>query len=157
MRNKLKWLGSFLLVTTLLIGCSMYDDEGNANPPEENDHVDEDGSRENVEEIEEAPYPFLAFEVEVDIDGVNDAFEVEYEVKRNKTEASYDDKTEDVHLKDDEALDKLEPIFDTFTFDADSIEDEIYEQIIEGFSIDNYDEIEVEISFKDMTEIEFER
>ncbi len=157
MRNKLKWLGSFLLVALLLFGCSVYDDEGNANPPEENDNVEEDGSRENVEEIAEAPYPFLEFEVEVDIDGVNDAFEVEYEVKRNKTKASYDDKTEDVYLKDDEAMKKIEPIFDTFTFDEDSLEDDIYEQIIEGFSIDNYDEIEIEIRFKDMTEIEFER
>lgn len=159
MRKQLIWVGSFLLFTTLLIGCSIYDDEGNANPPEENGdtNTDSEESRDDVEEVVEAPYPFLEFEIEVDIDGVNDAFEAEYEVKRNTIDASYTDKSDDVDIKNEEAMEKLEPILDTFTFDENSSEDEIFEQVIEGFSIEDYDELEIEITFKDTTKIEIER
>lgn len=164
MRNKLIWFGAFLLIATLFTGCTWYEDEGNANPPEENENTetnkDADSSdelRENVDEIVDAPYSFLKIEVEVDIDGVDDALEMEYEVKRSKIKASYKDKSKKIDIKDEEAMNKLESILDGFTFDENSSEDEIIKDVIEGFSIDEYDEIEIEINFKDMTEIEIEQ
>lgn len=161
MRNKLAWIGSFILIIALLIGCSN-------DSPEENEDVDvnapdneekEDAAKEEVndDDVVDAPYSFTEIEVEVDMNGVNDALDVEYEVERYKIDASYKDKSEDIHLKDEEAMERLEPILDSFTFDENSSEDEILEQVLEGFSIDDYDEIEIEIKFKDNTKLDIER
>lgn len=168
MRHKLKWLSAFLIIATLLIGCSDNDDAQDAdtaNPPQETEDADtEKDSNNNTSKSEEkdtsvveAPYSFIDFEVEVDIDGVSDAFEADYEAERTKVDASYEDKAEDIKLKDEEAMEKLEPILDGFTFDESSSEDEILNEILDGFSIDNYDKIEIDITFKDGTEIDFER
>lgn len=160
MRNKLVWIGTLVLIITLLVGCSNDNleesDDVDVNAPD-NEKKADDTEEVNDDTVVDAPYSFTEIEVDVDMDGVNDALEVEYEVESHKVDASYKNKSEDVYLKDEEAMEHLEPILDSFTFDENSSEDEILEQILESFSIDAYDEIEIEITFKDNTKIEIER
>ncbi len=178
MRQNIKWLGILFIVPALLIGCSNDDgadqqqdgavqqNDGADNTTPDNDEGKDDATANNEgkndtttneETVVDAPYDFIDLEIDVDIDGVESALEVEYEVERSKIDASYENKADNIDLEDEEAMAEIEPIFNTFTFDENSSKDEILEQILDGFSIEAYDKIEIEVTFKDQSKLKFER
>ena len=99
---------------------------------------------------------FIFNESSLDVDyGVNDSFEVDYEVEESGVEASIEDR-DNKKIKGNEAYAKLEPIFKSFKFTSASTDQEIFSEVLKAFNLDeNYQDIEVEIHFTDGVNKEF--
>ncbi|MEG0451135.1 MAG: YusW family protein [Lysinibacillus sp.] len=144
----------FALPLSLLIlaGCNndkvtdVATDQGINNTPNE--------ATTNKDIIKAETFIFSEFSLDVDY-GVNDSFEVDYEVEESGIEASieYRDNKE---IKGNEAYKKLEPIFKAFKFTSASTDQEIFTEVLKAFDLDeNYQDIEVEIHFTDGVNKEF--
>ncbi|MEK4423716.1 YusW family protein [Solibacillus sp. FSL K6-1523] len=102
----------------------------------------------------EGAFNFNSFSLDVDY-GINDSFEVDYELERDGVEASIEDRNNKV-IKGNDAYTKLEPIFKSFQFTSTSTDQEIISEVLKAFDLDeNYQEIEVEIHFSDGVKKEF--
>lgn len=102
----------------------------------------------------EGAFHFDSFSLDVDY-GVNDSYEVDYELERDGVEASIEDRNNTV-IKGDEAYTKLESIFKSFKFTSTSTDQEIISEVLKAFGLDeNYKEFEVEIHFSDGVKKEF--
>ncbi|MHA6251570.1 YusW family protein [Oceanobacillus sp. CAU 1775] len=103
-------------------------------------------------------YNFVEFSLEVDVDQDEDVIDVEFETDADGTEAKYVDKSQDIDLTGDEAMDKLDSIFTTFNFDDVSSDDEIIREITEAFNIpENASNIDIDVEFQNGSERDIER
>ncbi|SHF98422.1 YusW-like protein [Ornithinibacillus halophilus] len=122
-----------------------------------------DGNTNNTEITEDSTtnsgYGFTNFELDADYDSIDDALDVDYENEKNdELEASYQDKAQDIDLKGDAAMEELDRIFSTFTFDENTSDDEVLNTVIEAFNLPvDAQEIELEIQFNSGTEKEYRR
>lgn len=104
-------------------------------------------------------YSFQKFELDVDYPDMEDAIEVEYDNEPgDEFEASYEDRTQDIRIHGDEAMNKLDKIFSTFDFDENTAEDEVLDAVVEAFEIrDDARKVELEIEFNNGVEKEYRR
>lgn len=139
------------LAALLLAACG--DDEEVTTAPE--NAPTEQEKEDTISTSENAPFNFAKFSLDVDY-GVTKNVEVDYSNESSGVEASYTNDTTDTNLTGDEAYSYLEPIFKTFTFDGSSSQDDVIQQVIDGFKLDqDFNELDVEITFDNGTEVEF--
>jgi len=120
------------------------------------------GTKDNTEDqaAAETPYGFLEFNLEANLEGYNDdeALDVEYEYETDEIEASYHDRLNDINLSGEDALTELDRVFSSFSFDENTPEDDILDEVLEEFNVlDEASEVELEIEFENGTELEYNR
>lgn len=127
----------------------------NDNQTTENDNA---GSTEKVDMNEKMGELDFA-EIELQIDYGHDQ-EYDAQVEKRSTgdyKAEIEDELNNTYLKGDEAFNELYPILETLDITADSSKDEVFSAVLKAFNLeDNYEEIEVEITFHDGTKLEYE-
>lgn len=100
-------------------------------------------------------FNFTKFNVDVRYDG-RKSFDAEYENEPSSVEAKIEDDLTDDVLNGDAAYTKLEPIFKNFTFTSATADEEIVQQVLQGFNLpDNYIEFDIDIEFTDGVKKEF--
>lgn len=160
MKNKLRWVGPMIVMMLIVAACGNNDEV--TNPPEnstaeQQQQETQTNDETNTDSRAEAPYAFIEFDLEVDLDDKKDAIEVEYEYETNETEASYDDYEQDIHLSGKEAIEKLDEIFSSFTFTEDTANEEVLNTVIEAFDIPEDATIDLDIEFPNGTEKEYKQ
>lgn len=175
-KTTLLWLGSFMLLSLLLVACGDKDEV--ENPPQnatdgeeqqtDNNNTDmndnaatDDGtdSPNNTNDNMDTIYGFKKFDLDADYPDANDALDVDFENETNENmEASYRDQSQGIDLNGDEAIKELDPIFSGFEFDENTPDDEVLDAVIKAFNIsEEATNIELEINFNNGTEKEYRR
>ncbi len=151
---KLKLLLAISFVMVILYGCNK--DEVKDVPT--NAPADQNASQQIGDTpTDQVTFNFLEFSLDVDY-SATESYEVEYENKKSGISAKLQDDRQNVKLQGDEAYTKLEPLFKQLNFDSTTPNDEVIDQVIKVFNIeDNYQSIEVEVEFMDGNEKEFKR
>ena len=90
--------------------------------------------------------------------GTQDEYDVELERNKDDTiEAEIEDSINGVKLKGTDAFNELYPMVKKLTIDQKTSKEDTIKEILDVFNMKNdYSKIEVEITFKDGTKIEFE-
>jgi hypothetical protein len=124
------------------------------DPPPSAPSQEDDLNTDNKQPVEDfSRINFTDFELDAEYPDMK-SYEVDYEYDRNNTmEAEIKDGLKDEELNGDEALDKLLEAFKQFTFTEESSEEEVLIQVIQGLELnEDYENIEVEVTFTDGTE-----
>ncbi|RJS59066.1 YusW family protein [Bacillus sp. PK3_68] len=138
----------FLLIIALPLAACANKDEAQNQP----DKAPVKGEGAN------ATYPFTSFDLDVDMDGADDAIDVSYEQDKEGTEASYVNKTNNQNLTGDQAMNALDEIFSSFTFNDTTPDDEVLRSVEEAFDIPkDAKSVEVDIDFTGGTEKKYSR
>ncbi|MGM9949751.1 MAG: YusW family protein [Lysinibacillus sp.] len=173
MMKKTKWLAVPLSVL-LLAACGNNNDkedvtnvpenaptEQNGNTTGTNDNNgtntnDNTGNNKTVSNAN-AAFDFTHFSVDADY-SMTESFEVEYENEQSGVEASIEDDVKGERVYGNEAYARLEPIFQGFTFDQSTADDEVIAEVLKGFDLsEDYQDIEIEVRFADGTEKEYHK
>lgn len=167
-----------LLLSFFLAACGDQDDNSNAADDNDNadtedqaqderdndndnedemENADSDSDQDMIDKMDELDYA----EIEVEIDyGKDDEYEAEIEQDKDKgeIEAELEDEVKDnIDIKGKEAFDKIYPNVKKLTIDQDTSKEDAIDQTLEAFDLDSdYEEFEIEITFHDDTELEFE-
>ncbi|PPA71600.1 YusW family protein [Jeotgalibacillus proteolyticus] len=156
-----KFLLPFTLAGAVAVAAACSDDETVENPEsapsiEENEEAQTNDTGDNPE-AESTTISFREFEFDADYEGNDNDFEVSYDSEGN-IEASYEDQRNQMLLSGDDAYQEIEPILSGFDFTADTPDDEVFQAVIDGFEIEEgYQSLEIDITFEDGTEKEYEQ
>lgn len=139
-------------------------EENEANGDAINDNDDDATNNNDIETTEKLSMNekmdqlnFAEIEVEVDY-GDDQEYEAEIEKKSNDDyEVEIEDELTNTYLKGEEAFNELYPIFKKLDITADSTKEEVIDAVLKSFDLEeDYKEIEVEVTFHDGTELEYE-
>lgn len=137
-----------------LAACNNKDDKVTNSAPAEQSTTTAEVNTESTTTTTASPFSFRNFSLDVEY-GLNDSFEVDYEIEKDGVEASIEERN-NKEIKGNDAYARLEPIFKAFTFTSTSTDQEIISELLKAFNLDeSYKEIEVKIHFTDGTEREF--
>lgn len=126
--KKLTWL-VVLLLFFIVVGCNGDDDE----VTEVEDDIAVEKNDQDVVQDTNSPFDFTHFDLDVDYSETEE-FSVDYESEQNGVEA----------------VTELKQIFEQFTFDSSTQEDEVISEVVNAFGIDeDYREFDLEIRFND--------
>ena len=103
---------------------------------------DSDEEEESTESLGNT-YGFTQFNLSADTKEMKEMLIVNYEEKRDKTEAMYENKAEDLYLHGDEAMEKLESIFEELEFEPDMADEDMIKKASETFEVMDYEKIEI--------------
>lgn len=99
---------------------------------------------------------FIEFKLEVEY-ADQKKYEAEYEVDNGNIEAEIEDDLNDIKVKGNEASQKLEPLFKELNIKQDTPKEVAIKNTLNVFGVpDDYLKFELEITFDNNTEIEFE-
>src|SRR5699024_740896 len=181
MKKKVLLIGS-LILAVFLTACGGSDDTNNMNNTTENTTRNTEQTKEEVnenqttnsedesesstndetgsEEEMQAKMGELDYkEIEVEVDyGDNSEYEIKIEQNDNDTiEAQIEDDINDEYLKGTDAFDTLYQMVKELSINKDTSKEEVIEDVLTTFNIDeDYDEFELEITFNDDTQLEYE-
>ncbi|HWJ77987.1 MAG TPA: YusW family protein [Niallia sp.] len=161
--KKVLFLFGSLSLSILLTACGDNDEVKNPpeNTTEEKQQTTENDSTttKDTDTSTNTGYGFTKFDLDADYEGTNDALDVDYENEKNDNmEASYQDKSQDINLNGDEAIDKLDSIFSSLNFDENTPDDEVLNTITEAFNIPkDAKNVELEIQYSNGTEKEYRK
>lgn len=164
MKKRILWIASFMILSILLVACA--DNDEVENPPQNTTGEDQqqaDANNTNTTNDTDANtntrYGFTKFDLDADYKDTNDALDVDYEnEKHDKLEASYRDKSQNIDLNGDAAMEELDKIFSSFHFDENTPEEEILNTIAKAFNIpEDAQNLELEIQFRNGTKKEYRR
>lgn len=93
-------------------------------------------------------YGFTSFDIAIDTKDKKEAVIANYEEKPDKTEAMYENKTEDAYLHGDQAMDKLDGIFQEMELDPDTDDEDLIKQTAEAFGVKDYKTLKLSVTFK---------
>ena len=162
------------LLTILLAACS-NDSNNNVDQQTNNDNnivnnetndmndnqntsnLEEASSQDDMKEMVQA-LSFEEIEIEVEYDN-NLVFEAEIDHHQNgDIDAEIEDEINGIDIDDDiEAFNYLYPYMKQLDISQDSDRDDVINQVLDVFELDkDYKQIEIEVSFEDGVEIEFE-
>ncbi|WP_341300626.1 YusW family protein [Lysinibacillus sp. FSL H8-0500] len=152
---RIKYLLTISVMASLLVGCN---DKEKVTDVPTNAPADQSTAQQASDNVtDQVAYNFVEFSLDVDY-SATESYEVEYEDKRSGIEAKLEDDRNNIRLQGDEAYTKLDPLFKQLNFDSTTPNDEVIDQVIKVFNIeDNYQSIEVEVEFVDGNEKEFKR
>ncbi|GEM_PF-2515294 len=168
-------LPTILLIVTLMTAACGDDDTVTDSTPNNQAETEQDTNTDALDETTDNTdtntdnnpsnkddmkinYNFNNFSLEADVENEDDAIDVEYEVETDETEASYFDKQQGINLVGNEAMDELDSIFNTFSFDENTADEEVLNEVIEAFNIpEDATNIELEIDYKSGVEKEYRR
>lgn len=101
--------------------------------------------------------PFNEFSLEVKY-ADNKEYEADYEYENNIIDASIEDDLNNKRVTGDEAVKQLHDILKSLDINAQTSEEDVISKVISSFDLsDNYQEIDVDITFKDGTEKEYRK
>lgn len=93
-------------------------------------------------------YGFTSFELIADTKEMKEALQANYDEKRDKKEAVYKNTMEEDFLHGDQAMEKLEPIFEELSFDPDMDDEDMIKKASKAFEIIDYKSLSLKIKFK---------
>lgn len=138
--------------------------QGDTEPQDDTQGQADDTAQNNADNNDnntatsETPYGFTDFSFEADLDTTAEYIDVDYEYEPNEIEASYRDQENDISLTGEEALQELDSIFQSFTFDENTEDEEVLNEVLELFNVpENATNIELDIDFQSGTEKEYHR
>lgn len=159
-----------VLFSSLLILSACGNDEDNVNnantdnntntAAEQNNTVPDPNTNTNdgttTQNESNTTLPFSSFNLDVDYANFQ-SFEVEYEDDVDETEAKIEDELNNRTLRGDEAFQEMQNRFQQFTFDQNSTTEEVVKEVLQSFELpDNYEKFELEVTFSDGTEKEYQ-
>lgn len=103
---------------------------------------------------------FTEFNLEANYQDTKKDYEADYKyVEANKKmEAKIEDRKTDVKLTGDEAIGKLSPLLQKLTFDKNTPDQEVIDQVISVFQLDkDYQKFDLEVVFSDGTKKEYKK
>lgn len=148
-----------LIIATILQACNADNDNVSAPPENAPIEKEEDGIVNNETEIEQNEdgtlYNFSSFDLDIEYEQ-NNSFDVSYENESNEMEAEIKDQINNITLQGDDAFEQLRPIFQKLTFDQNTPDQEVIEEVIREFELSSdYKKFELEVEFADGTEKEY--
>ncbi|KGX84957.1 YusW family protein [Pontibacillus litoralis] len=146
-----------ITVSTIFVLAACGDEDNVTEPPENAPAEHENNNNETSENDnnQTTTYSFTSFDLDVDYKG-NESVEVDYENEVEGMEAKYEDNRKDTMLRGNEAMNKLTPIFEAFTFDQSTADEEVIQAVKDAFSIEEgYQEFELEVEYADGTTKEY--
>ncbi|WP_186763844.1 YusW family protein [Planomicrobium sp. CPCC 101079] len=101
------------------------------------------------EDVGGGTFGFTEFEMTVDYPDQDEAYSVSYEEVREKVEATYTNKLEDMELSGNEAWDQIEPAFMNMELQPDMAEEDVIPQVVEAFGLEEgYSNIEIQVQYQ---------
>ena len=131
-------------LTVLLVACGDREEVNTAN-----------NNNNNNNNTINLTHKFAEFNLEVDY-SPNVKYDASFEKDVDGIEASIEDQVNNIHLRGNEAFDKLNPILEKLTFDASTPNEQVIEQVLSTFGLDsNYVEFELDLLYTDGTQKEY--
>ncbi len=93
-------------------------------------------------------YGFTVFNVAIDTKEMKQALVASYDEKIDKTEASYENKIENLYLHGNAAMEKLDEIFSELTIEPDMDAEDLIKKTSEAFEVIDYKTLKLTIKFK---------
>ena len=93
-------------------------------------------------------YGFTVFNVAIDTKEMKQALVASYDEKIDKTEASYENKIENLYLHGNAAMEKLDEIFNELTIEPDMDAEDLVKKASEAFEVIDYKTLKLTIKFK---------
>jgi hypothetical protein len=93
-------------------------------------------------------YGFTSFGVAIDTKEIKEAVLANYDEKRDKTEATYENQMEDLYLHGNKAMEKLNTIFEELSLEPDMDDEDIIKKASEAFEVIDYTTLKLKVKFK---------
>ena len=93
-------------------------------------------------------YGFTFFDLTIDTKEMKEALIVNYDEKRDKTEATYENKIEDSYLHGNKAMEKLDTIFNELSLESDMDDEDMIKKASEAFEVIDYKTLKLKVKFK---------
>lgn len=93
-------------------------------------------------------YGFTSFDIAIDTKEIKGAVNANYDEKRDKTEATYENQIEDLYLHGNKAMKKLNTIFEKLSLEPDMDDEDIIKQASEAFEVIDYTTLKLTVKFK---------
>jgi len=94
-------------------------------------------------------FGFTEFEMNVDYPDQDDAIEVSYEEDREKVEAEYTNKLENMELTGNDAWDEIEKAFVNMELQPDMAKEDVIPQVVKAFGLkEDYSNIEIDVKYQ---------
>lgn len=159
---KKKLLFFTICLSAFLVACGDDDDvtkvPKNA-PVEDPETIDNNNNNESaaLNSPENPIFNFTHFELDVQY-ADNKSYEVSYENEVTGVEAKIEDEVNNHTELGNDAMDTLTPIFQSFTFDATTANEDVTKEILQKFNLpDNYQEFELKVKFSNDTVKEYQQ
>ena len=147
-------MGTFLLIGALVLGaCGNLGKNADEPNREEADIIlerEKEGGTINTGD----GYGFSSFDLDIDVGG-KDAIEADYDVQKS-VEAEYENKLENIKLKDSAAMDELHLFFLDIRIMKDTPKQEVIDNILKWYQLDTYSKFDLEVEFDDGTLLDIE-
>jgi hypothetical protein len=93
-------------------------------------------------------YGFTFFDLSIDTKEMKEAIIANYDEKRDKTEANYENKIEDTYLHGNKAMEKLDTIFNELSLESDMDDEDMIKKASEAFEVIDYKTLKLKVKFK---------
>ena len=93
-------------------------------------------------------YGFTAFDVTIDTKEIKGEVTANYDEKRDKKGAKYENQMEDLYLNGEEAMEKLNTIFEELSLEPDMDDEDIIKKASEAFEVIDYKTLKLKVKFK---------
>lgn len=152
--KKTSIIASLVLFSTLILGACGNTAEVTTDTTNNDSSNDIEYSKTGEDPADIFLFEFKKFELEVDYPNQEEAIDVNYEEKKDSTEAEFESIADDVDATSDDAMAKLRPLLEKLELKEVMKDEEILTQIIKAFNIeDNYTKIEADITWDNGEEI----
>ncbi|MGI8315260.1 YusW family protein [Halobacillus mangrovi] len=148
-----------IMLVTAILGASLTacNDSGKESYTQEVDDTPRPISYEYTENNlrEENQFTFKEFDLEVDyVDRIS--YEIEFHQSKNTIKATIND-LDQQKVTGQEAYNQLSPLFQEMSFDEDSSEEEVIQDVLDVLDLDQtYKEFELDVTYKNGIEKEYE-
>lgn len=145
-------------LSLILVACG-EEDETVEEPASADDTGQTEDQPESESEIQEdTGISLLTFEMDAKYEGNNNDFEVSFDNEASQVEASYENEKDMLTMSGDDAFKEIQPVLSEFDFTIETPDDEVIDSVIKGFEVEEgFQSIEIEITFEDGTEKEYQR
>lgn len=140
---------SLLLVASLVLlgACVKNPDSDEPKEPEVTSKPEtEGGSMETGD-----GYGFTKLSLTIEVDG-EETIHTDYNVEK-KAEATYVDKTHDIDVDGEDAMDELFYLFDHMRLTKDTSDEEAIDKILEHYELEDYSTLTLDVDFDEGTEL----
>lgn len=153
------------LLTFMVAGCGNDNNDNNGNQStkdnaanEESNNTsnsDQDKNTDTNTSTTNKDIPFNEFSLEVKYPN-NQEYEADYDYENNNVDASIEDDVKNARVTGNDAAKQLGDILKSLDIDAQTSENDVITKVISAFGVsDNYQAIDVDITFTDGTEKEY--
>lgn len=153
------------LLTFMVAGCGNDNNDNNGNQStndnaanEESNNTsnsDQDKNTDTNTSTTNKDIPFNEFSLEVKYPN-NQEYEADYDYENNNVDASIEDDVNNTRVTGNDAAKQLGDILKSLDIDAQTSENDVITKVISAFGVsDNYQAIDVDITFTDGTEKEY--